>query len=429
MKLPTEGALWFVRLRWAACALVFLAVWLASLLSVVQSTIPLYVVGLLMAVYNATFWLIQRHWGPAQQSVERNVALQMLCDVLALTALLYFSDLPQNPFLFFFVLPMIIAGMYLRGATPYLFGLLVTVLVGGYMLLEHVGWLHRFPLHFSGAPVEKVTGFYLLALFVAFDGTLWITLYFATTIRAYVDRAHAEIRQKEKMLGIGQLVAGIGHQIANPLDGVQNCLRRIGDRVKDDAHLTEYVQMMEEALDRIEKTTKRVQSFARPRGISLQQTSVNSAIEATLQLVEPQFGDGIHVVRELGEVPPVCGDPYTLQEVLFNLCMNAMAAMPNGGTLTVRSSIIGPHDDGDPGDVAIEVSDTGVGIPRGQFEKVFEPFYTTRSDSGGTGLGLGLCRMLMAEMNGRIHVQSELNVGSAFTVIMPRAKNATRETS
>ena len=145
------------------------------------------------------------------------------------------------------------------------------------------------------------------------------------------------LRQKEKMLGIGQLVAGIAHQIANPLDGVQNCLRRIGQRVKDDPHLTEYVQLMAEALERIERTAKRVQAFARPRGITLQSTDVNQAVEATLEVLGAATGRNIRIQKELGDVAPVQGDPYTLQEVLFNLCTNALNAMPKGGTLTLRS--------------------------------------------------------------------------------------------
>jgi len=253
---------------------------------------------------------------------------------------------------------------------------------------------------------------------------LWITLYFAKSIRAYVDRAHEQLRQKEKMVGIGQLVAGIGHQIANPLDGVQNCLRRIGERVKGDPRLTEYVQLMEEALDRIEKTTKRVQSFARPRGIELQDTSVNAAVEATRQLLDAHHAPEITIRTELTDVPLVRGDPYTLQEVLFNLGMNAIAAMPKGGVLTFRTIGDGRHADLMPGDVAIEVSDTGVGIPPGQFEKIFEPFYTTRAASGGTGLGLGLCRMLISEMGGRMRVRSALNEGATFTVILRRSAAA-----
>src|SRR5208337_5362715 len=130
-------------------------------------------------------------------------------------------------------------------------------------------------------------GMSLAGLFVAFGGALWITVYFTTSIRRYVDRAHAAIRQKEKMLGIGQLVAGIAHEIANPLDGVQNCLQRIGETVRDDPHLTEYVQMMVAALDRIERTAKRVQAFALPHGITLQATDLNAVVEATLSLLGP----------------------------------------------------------------------------------------------------------------------------------------------
>ena len=316
---------------------------------------------------------------------------------------------------------MIIASMYLRGWAPQVLAGLVTGAVGGIMLLEYLQWIPRFALQFpsdrSGPPLP-LDGVRLVGLFAAFTGALWITVYFTTSIRRYVDRAHAAIRQKEKMLGIGQLVAGIAHQIANPLDGVQNCLRRIGERVKDDAHLTEYVQMMTEALERIERTATRVQAFARPRGITLQSTDVRAAVEATLEMLGSTRVGNVQIARELADVPPVQGDPYTLQEVLFNLCTNALAAMPRGGTLTLRCYAMGGRDEDQMDSVAIDVSDTGVGIPRVDLEKIFEPFYTTRADRGGTGLGLGLCRMLIAEMGGRIEVRSVLDQGSTFTVLL-----------
>jgi signal transduction histidine kinase len=424
MKLPTEGARWFVQLRWLACALVVATVGLTWALGVVLQPWLLLAVAAGMAVANAIFWLTLREWDTGEGNVDRHITWQILADVLALLLLLYFSDLPRNPFLFYFVQPLIIAGMYLRGRTAHLFGVGIMVLVGGCLVLEYLGWIPRWELHFSEGPVAPLGRVYLLSLFVAFASTLWIAVYFATSIRAYVDRAHDEIRQKEKMLGIGQLVAGIGHQIANPLDGVQNCLRRIGEHVQDDPHLTEYVQMMEEALERIEKTTKRVQAFARPRGIELQDTSVNAAVEATLQLLNAHHAPDITIRTELADVPLVRGDPYTVQEVLFNLGMNALAAMPRGGVLTFRTLTDGRHPDLMAGDVAIEVKDTGVGIPPGQFEKIFEPFYTTRAASGGTGLGLGLCRMLISEMGGRIRVRSALNQGTTFTVILRRSETS-----
>lgn len=333
---------------------------------------------------------------------------------------MYFSDLPRNPFLSYFVFHMIIAGMYLRGNLPYVVASVATLQVGGMMLLEYLELIPHFPLRFGGvtSDIRPLDGLYALTVFAAFFSTLWIAVYFTTAIRRYVDRAHAQLRQKEKLLGIGQLVAGIAHQIANPLDGVQYCLRKIGDAVRDDPQSAEYVQMMTAALERIERTAKRVQAFALPRGITLTNIDVNSVVKSTLPLLENAHGSGVVVSAELGRVPPVKGDSYTLQEVLFNLCTNAFAAMPDGGTLTLRTRTLGGGDDDQMDSVAVEVVDTGVGISRVYMEKIFEPFFTTRPEQGGTGLGLGMCRMLICEMGGRIEVRSALKQGTAFTVML-----------
>ena len=425
MKLPPEGARWLVSLRWLACAAVFAATWLtSSALHILNDPLPLYVVASAMVAYNLLFYFADRDVSAGEGSVDRNIFLQVMFDLIALTLLLYFADLPRNPFLFYFVFHMIIAGMYLRGRAPYFFAAMATTMVGGVMLLLYLRWIPAHPLRFPSDPSEPrpPDALDMLGTFTAFASALWVAVYFTTSIRRYVDRAHAELRQKEKMLGIGQLVAGIAHQIANPLDGVQNCLRRIGQRVKDDPHLTEYVQLMAEALERIERTAKRVQAFARPRGITLQSTDVNQAVEAMLEVLGTAPGRNIRIRKELGEVAPVQGDPYTLQEVLFNLSTNALNAMPKGGTLTLRSYALGRKDEDQMGSVAIDVSDTGVGIARVNLEKIFEPFFTTRADSGGTGLGLGLCRMLISEMGGRIEVRSALGQGTTFTVVLNRAE-------
>jgi signal transduction histidine kinase len=423
MKLPPEGARWLVSLRWLACAAVFATTWVtSSALSIVSDPRPLYLIGLAMIGYNLLFYVAQRQISAGAGNVDRNIFLQVLFDLIALTLLLYYAGLPRNPFLFYFVFHMIIAGMYLRGSAPYVIAALATAMIGGVMLALYLQWIPSHPLHFPTDPrnLPPPDGIDMLGVFVAFASALWVAVYFTTSIRRYVDRAHAEIRQKEKMLGIGQLVAGIAHQIANPLDGVQNCLRRIGERVKDDPHLTEYVQLMAEALDRIERTAKRVQAFARPRGITLQSTDVNQAIEGTLEVLGMSHGRNVRIEKEFGSVAPVQGDPYTLQEVLFNLCTNALNAMPDGGRLTLRSYALGSKDEDQMGSVAIDVSDTGVGIPRVNLERIFEPFFTTRADSGGTGLGLGLCRMLISEMGGRIEVRSALGQGTTFTVVLNR---------
>jgi signal transduction histidine kinase len=424
MRLPPEGARWLVTLRFEAAAVVFLVTTVAWALGVLSQPLPLYLVGGVLLAYNLLFKLSQRDWAITQQGVERNIFLQILFDLAALATLLYFADLPRNPFVFYFVFHMIIAGMYLRGHLPYVVAAVATLLVGGLLLLEWLEWIPRFAMHFHGEPAvpPPINGLYAVALFAALGSTLCMAVYFTMAIRRYVDRAHAEIRQKEKLLGIGQLVAGIAHQIANPLDGAQNCLRKIGDAVREDPEAAEYVQMIVAALERIERTAKRVQSFALPKGITLQATDVNAVVEATLPLLETAHDKNMHIRTELGRVPQVQGDPYTLQEVLFNLCTNAFAAMPGGGTLTLRTRSLGGRDEDQMNSVAVEVADTGVGIPRVHLEKIFEPFFTTRGDSGGTGLGLGLCRMLISEMGGRIEVHSSVQQGTVFTVVLNPAE-------
>lgn len=424
MKLPPEGARWLVSLRFWACGAVFLVTTLAWAIGVLPQPGPLYAVGAAMLGFNLLFLLSQRDWGEIRHGMERNILLQILVDLAALTLLLYFSDLPRNPFLPFYVFHMIIAGMYLRGRTPYVVCLTAVGMVAAVMLFQWLGVLRPASLRFGSDPPGgwQPDGLYLLMVFVGLASTLAMATYFTTSIRHYVDRAHAEIRQKEKLLGIGQLVAGIAHQIANPLDGLQNCLQRIGERLKDDPLLTDYVPMMVDALNRIERTAKRVQSFARPHGITVQPTDVNAVVDATLQFLSAPQNQRIEIRTELGEVPLVHGDSYTLQEVLFNLCMNAFAAMPEGGTLTLRTRTLGSRDEEATEAVAIEVIDTGVGIPRVHLEKVFEPFFTTRAESGGTGLGLGLCRMLVSEMGGRMEVQSVVGRGTVFRVILDPVK-------
>jgi two-component system sensor histidine kinase RegB len=287
MRLSPASAHWLIWLRWLACAAVLVVVAVSSsLLHIIHFPLPLYLVAAAMVGYNLVFHLGLRHWPGDEAALDRQIFIQIVCDLVALTALLYFSDIARNPFLFYFVFHMVIAAMYLHRGAPYLVAAIATVLAGGVMLLESLAWLPRFPLHFpTEAADQPIDGLARLGVFVAFASTIWMAVYFTLSIHRYIDRAHEEMRQKEKMVGIGQLVSGIAHQIANPLDGLQNCLNIIAGRVKDDPELAEYVEMMGEALTRIERTAKRVQSFARPRGIEPQKTDVNEAVEATLQLL------------------------------------------------------------------------------------------------------------------------------------------------
>jgi signal transduction histidine kinase len=408
-------------------------VWLtSSVLNIVINPTPLYIIAIAMIVYNAIFALAEGRQPLSKGNLDNNIFLQITLDQIALTLLLYFAGISHNPFIFYFVFHMIIATLLLRGRIPYFMAGQASFFVGTVLLLQYLELIPviglRLPHLIQDALFDPhaTDGVYLTGIFMAFSSTLWITVYFTSSVHRYIHRIQAEIRQKEKILGIGQLVAGIAHQISNPLDGIQNCLRTIGKGVKGDQHLTQYVQLMTKALERIEQTATRVQTFARPRGLELQDTNVNRVVNGTIKLLGDLKKHGVEIVTELGQVPLAVGDPYTLQEVIFNLCTNALAAMPNGGKLSIRTLSLGVEELSQLKRVAIEVTDTGIGIPDNQIKKIFEPFFTTRADAGGTGLGLGLCRMLISEMFGSIEVRSTVGQGTTFRLVLYAGSNKSK---
>ncbi|MFH1716827.1 MAG: ATP-binding protein [Planctomycetota bacterium] len=425
---------WLINLRWMFCFSVIGVVWLSSsVLEVVTRPGPLYVFAGIILLYNTLFVLYERYRTCGRLNLNKHIVVQMILDQISLSLLLYFSGVPYNPFFFYFVFHIAIAALLLIGWAPYMLALLASCLAGVVMMLGYLGWapISAFSLD-PGSYHATVLGngphgVYLAGFFIALTTTLWITVYFTSSVHNYLSRVQGIIRQKEKMLGISQLVAGIAHQISNPLDGIENCLQTIGRSVKDDAHLTQYVQLMAEALERIERTTKSVQAFAGPHGLTLQDTDANEAIEAVVQLLDQSISQKIQLVTELGKVPQVRGDLHILQEVIFNLCANALVAMPDGGKLCLRSFVLEADTFSQFKRVAIEVADTGCGIPESHMDKIFEPFFTTRKDAGGTGLGLALCRMLISEMDGQIEVSSVPKQGTTFRLILNAARHDFRD--
>ena len=425
LSIVSNRVRWLINLRWMACCGVIGVVWLSSsVLGVIAHPAPLYVLVAIMLSYNTLFVLYERYRSSQRLNLNRHIMAQIILDQVSLSLLLYFSGVPYNPFCFYFVFHIAIAALLLIGWAPYILASLASCLVGVVMLLGYLGWAPRSAYSLTAGSFHHTVigdgphGVYLIGFFISFATTLWITVYFTSSVHTYLSRVQGIIRQKEKMLGIGQLVAGIAHQISNPLDGVENCLQTIGRNVKDNAHLTKYVRLMTQALERIETTVKSVQAFARPHGLALKDTDVNEAIEAVKQLFEQGKPANTQLVMELGKVPLVRGDPHVLQEVIFTLCTNALAAMPEGGELCLCSFIQEADTFSQFDRVAVEVIDTGCGIPEEHLDKVFEPFFTTRKETGGTGLGLALCRMLISEMDGQIEVNSVVKQGTAFRIIL-----------
>jgi len=427
-----ERARWLIPMRWIAClSVLFVIGILSASSSLLPNPHPLFAVAIAMAAYNLLLEAIYRRRkrvSNARRSAKLLIVLQISLDLVFLTLLLYFAGLPLNPFILYYVFHIIIASILLPGWLPYFLAFFATFLVGLILLLQEYSLIPMYPLAIPWLVTQNgrgtITGYslYLLGILLALASTLGITVYFTTALSRYVETVRAQIRQHQKMLGIGQLVAGFAHQVSNPLDGLQNGLRQIGQGIHGNPALEETVPKMMTALERIEKVARRLQEFARPQGLELQECDISGAVEATLQLFEKTLVERKVVVeKDLARVPPAWGDPYSVEEIIFNLCTNALDAMPQGGKLLLRTFIAERSDVSPDACIAIEVKDSGQGIAPDRMEKIFEPFFTTKSQSGGTGLGLSLCRMLLSEMGGRIEVESAPNKGSTFRILLAKA--------
>ena len=231
-----------------------------------------------------------------------------------------------------------------------------------------------------------------------------------------------QIAQSEKLAAIGQLTAGIMHEINNPLatigacvDAVEGNTRALPAEVR--GKIAEYLQIMDSEVERCKRIVNNLLDLSRPRGGAMTPEDVNQVVEETLLLLKhhDRFRQ-LELRRELApDLPAVPASKDQLIQVFMALMLNAADAMEARGTLTVRTSRHPARAD----EVCIAFSDTGSGIPKADIQKIFEPFYTTKLQGRGTGLGLSICYTIIADHRGRIKVDSTLGRGSTFTVFLP----------
>ncbi len=228
------------------------------------------------------------------------------------------------------------------------------------------------------------------------------------------EKSQQALIQAEKLAALGTLVAGVAHEINNPLAGLYNCLRRIETRPDDAAQTQKYAGLMRKALAHIENTVQNLLNFARKKDIIFQAVDLNTVIENALELLQYRLQKNRIVInnRRAAGLPMIMGDENALQQVFVNLLMNAIDAMPDGGALTLSTASAN-------GEVTAAIRDTGAGIPAAELPKIFDPFYTTKEVGKGTGLGLAIARRIVTDHRGAIEAQSAAGRGSTFHLRFP----------
>jgi signal transduction histidine kinase len=250
--------------------------------------------------------------------------------------------------------------------------------------------------------------------------------------------AQLQVIQTEKMESVGRIAAGVAHEVKNPLAIILSGIDYLGEHANGDPVQGEVLQEMEYAVARADRILGGLLDFSAPRSLELHFESLNVVIDQALLLVKHELDRGrVSVVRELARDLPVAWlDKRKIEQVFINVFLNAIQAMPKGGTLTVKTWARPTVDVGVPvgsrtsrvvkqsGRVVVaQVDDTGMGIPEELMRKVFEPFFTTKPTKKGTGLGLTVAKAIV-EMHGGMVSISNRGRGGVQVLITLRTKGA-----
>ncbi len=229
-------------------------------------------------------------------------------------------------------------------------------------------------------------------------------------------QAQQEMQRANQMALVGQMAAGLAHEIKNPLAGIKVSLDVLSDELDLPAEDQEIFARIVKEIDRMERLLKSLLNYARPPVPHFDLTDINLLLNHSIKNVavttNKSPGKQIQFEKNLNpELPLVEADPTQLQQVFLNLYLNAIDALPEGGTISTFTQM------DDDQRVWIGVSDTGVGLPQKAIEKIFNPFYTTKSK--GSGLGLAICKRLIEQHDGTIEAESRLSNGTSFLITLP----------
>ena len=235
--------------------------------------------------------------------------------------------------------------------------------------------------------------------------------------------------QTEKLATIGQLAAEIAHEVGTPLNVIAGRARSIQKKSRDHEAVEKNAEIVAEQTARITRIIQRLLDITRRKvghTTAKAEVNLNELSLLTMELLAAQFSSAkVRTRLDRAEgLPRVAGDQDRLQQVMINLLLNAAQAMPEGGTVTVETSLVrrtrpGLEDSPEQPFVLFAVRDTGVGVPEDIREKIFDPFYTTKEGQGGTGLGLAVCSGIVKEHDGWIDIDTNPGGGTIFLVYLP----------
>jgi signal transduction histidine kinase len=471
---------WFIRLRWGFLLGLSLMVAVTSQLLGIPLPYPqILAVGGIIFAYNIALSLTHssfaRRRPPNITATRIEANFQIGMDILALTAMIHFSGGVENPFIFFYLFHAIIGSILLSRIEVWTHGCLAYAQFLLVVVLEYSEMLPHYSLSLLFASPRHQRPFYLLAVSIALLITLFGTIYMSSSIahglrtrevellftRRMLQRksqdleeANRELREKqgqlvqsEKLASLGQLSAGVAHEINNPIQFIQGNIRILQESMEGilplldrhaEAHpdfslaqltypfFREHIKILLDDMYtgclRIADIVRDLKKFARLDAGRMDETvDVNEVVRASLRLVQNRI-KGYRVVEDLDPgLPAITGCTSKIEQVVVANLINAAEALGDraGGTIQVVTK----PDDGGKG-IRLSITDNGPGMAEETKRKVFDPFFTTKRQTGGTGLGLSVAYAIVNEHGGQVDVASTVGEGTTFTYHFPVKRRA-----
>jgi signal transduction histidine kinase len=246
--------------------------------------------------------------------------------------------------------------------------------------------------------------------------------------------AEAELVQSKKMAALGNLVAGIAHEINNPvgvvnssIDIMGRCVDTLTQAIENPTDkrekrlakclkiLKEHQMLVSHSTQRIIQTVRNLKTFARLDQSDFEHMNIHEGIESSLAMITHELKPRMQIVKRFGSIPPVPCYPKNLNQVFMHLLLNAAQSIDDEGTITITTWT-------DEGWVKVSIEDTGRGIPHEQMERIFDPGFTTKQVGVGTGLGLAIVYTIMEQHGGTIEISSQNGKGTTALLSLPRHK-------
>jgi signal transduction histidine kinase len=243
--------------------------------------------------------------------------------------------------------------------------------------------------------------------------------------RRRVERYHFEqMKRADRLASIGEMAAGIAHEIKNPLAGIAGVIQVLKKEMPVGEPKRAVLEEVLSQVERMDKAVRNLLSFARPPEPKMSLVDINEMIGKLLDFLAPQFAkQGIMTERKLSAgLPWLTLDPDLIQQALINIALNAIQSMPTGGKFTVETKSENPSAESS-GSVSITLADSGKGVSTENLSRIFNPFFTTRQQ--GTGLGLSITQRIVEQHNGEISVMSSAGKGATFVITLPYPKQGT----